>query len=56
MRGGNISNSLTVTLYTQWNTFCANLQPDHLLEDPNLTSVKILWLYGHQVCHGHYSS
>ena len=56
VRGGNIYNSQTVNLYTQWTTFCTNLQLDHLLEDPNPPSVKILQVYGHWVCHGHSSS
>ena len=56
VRGGNISNSQTVSLYTQWNALCTNLQLNHLLEYRNLSSVKILWVYGHQVHHSHFSS
>ena len=54
--GGKISNSWNVDLYTQWTAFCTDLQLDHLLEDPNPPSVKILQVYGHWVCHGHSSS
>ena len=54
--GGNISNSQTIALYTQWTALCTDLQLDHLIKDPNLPSVKILWVYGHWVCHGQYYS
>ena len=33
VHGGNISNSQTVALYTQWTAFCTDLKIDHLLED-----------------------
>ena len=55
VRGSNISNSRTVTLYTEWTTFCTYLHLDHLIEDLNLYSVDILQVYGHQVHHSHYS-
>ena len=56
MRGGNISNSRTVPLYTKWTALCTNLQIYHLLEDLNLPSVMILQVYGHRVFHDHYYS
>ena len=54
--GRNIYNSYTIIFHTQWTAFCAGLQVDHLLEDPNLTSFEILQVYRQQVLRGHYSS
>ena len=56
MHGGNISNSQTVALYTHWTALCTDLKLDHLIEDLNLPSIKILQVYVHQVCHSHYYS
>ena len=55
MHVGNISNSRTVTLYTQWTAFYTDPQINHLLKDLNLPSVDILQMYGHRICKGHYS-
>ena len=55
VRGGNISNSQKFTLYTQWTALCTYLYLYHLLEEPNLPSVDIPWVYSHRVHHGHYS-
>ena len=56
VQGGHVSNLHTVSLYGQWSSFCTILHLDYLLEEPDLPTIKILQVYGHQVCNGGFSS
>ena len=55
VRGGYVSNRRTVALYSQWSSFCTNLQLEHLLEDPDIPNINILQVYGHRARNGGFS-
>ena len=53
--GGHVSCEKTDKKYIDWMSFCTEMQMDHILEDPEDPVIDILQVFGHKVCHRHYS-
>ena len=52
VRGGHIDNEKKARKYLDWMDFCAKMQIDHTLEDPEVPIMEVLQVFGVRIYDG----